>query len=181
MASWRTGIGAPVVSVDQTDPINLVWTVEAAGSVESLYGPYWTQVHPAGADAAAALQTATAALILPKSHSGEHLLDVRVQQVAGNLPVSVKIVFVPRRRKVFIANCDDKAAQSLSAYRVSPDDIIVYDGAQSYEQNQDFEIDLTNGRSDIVPRAALVGKTVNVQGHRILPRVPVLDQQHGLE
>src|SRR5450756_124361 len=118
---------------------------------------------------------------LSPDETGLRILDVRGQQVAGKLPVYVRIVFVPRRRKVSIAHCADKVAQSLSACRVSPDDIIVYDGAQSYEQNQDFEIDLTNGRSNIVPRTALVGKTVNVQGHRIRPRVPVLDQQHGLE
>jgi hypothetical protein len=55
------------------------------------------------------------------------------------------------------------AVLSLSAYRISPDDIIVYDSAQSCEQDQDYTFDLTSGRSNIVPRATLAGKTVNVQ------------------
>lgn len=94
-------------------------------------------------------------MLLPKSQASAQLLNVRGHQSAGNLPVYVKIVFVPRRRKVAIANCVDQVAQSLSGYRVSPDDIIVYDGAKSYEQDQDFQIDLTNGQSNIVSRAIM--------------------------
>jgi hypothetical protein len=117
---------------------------------------------------------------LSPDETGLRILDLCGQQVAGNLPVYVRIVFVPRRRKITIANCVDKAAQSLSAYRISPDDIIVYDSAQSYEQGQDFQIDLTAGRSDFIPRHH-GGQDRQRAGHRILPRVPVLDQQHGLE
>jgi hypothetical protein len=89
--------------------------------------------------------------------------------VAGNLPVYVKIVFVPRRRKVTLSNCTDHVAQPLSIYRISPDDIIVYDGTQSYEQDQDYTLDLSNGNSNFVPRATMAGKTVNVQVTEYFP------------
>src|SRR5450759_480109 len=36
-------------------------------------------------------------------------------------------------------------------------------GAQSYEQDQDYTLDLSNGQSNIVPRATMAGKTVHVQ------------------
>ena len=106
---------------------------------------------------------------LSPDETGLHILEVRGQQVAGNLPAYVQIVFVPRRRKVTIANCVDQVAQSLSAYRVSPDDIIVYDGAQSYGQDQDYTIDLTNGRSNLIPLATMAGKAVNVQVTEYFP------------
>ena len=163
------GIGAPIVSVDRTLPINLVWSESTRGTEETLSGPDWTQYTLLAPAPLLTFKAPSAAVILPKSHSGEQILEVRGQQVAGNLPVYVKIVFVPRRRKVVISQCVDKAAQSLSAYRISPDDIIVYDAAQSYEQDQDFQIDLTAGRSDIVPRAALAGKIVNVQVTEYFP------------
>jgi hypothetical protein len=63
----------------------------------------------------------------------------------------------------------DQVAQSLSIYRISPNDIIVYDGAQSYEQDQDYTMDLTGGQSNIVPRATMAGKTVNVQVTEYFP------------
>jgi len=163
------GIGAPIVSVDRTLPINLVWSESTRGTEETLSGPDWTQYTLLAPARLLTFKAPSAAVILPKSHSGEQILEVRGQQVAGNLPVYVKIVFVPRRRKVAISQCVDKAAQSLSAYRISPDDIIVYDAAQSYEQDQDFQIDLTAGHSDIVPRATLAGKTVNVQVTEYFP------------
>ena len=97
------------------------------------------------------------------SSRGEQILDVRGQQVAGNLPVYVKIVFVPRRRKVTVSNCADQVAQSLSPYRISPDDILVYDNLQSYEQDLDYTIDLTADRSDFIPTLSLEGQTVYVQ------------------
>jgi len=94
---------------------------------------------------------------------------VRGQQVAGNLPVYVKIVFVPRRCKVTLSHCADQVALPLSIYRISPDDIIVYDGAQSYEQDQDYTLDLRNGQSNLVPRATLAGNTVHVQVTEYFP------------
>jgi hypothetical protein len=45
---------------------------------------------------------------------------------------------VPRRRRVTFANYSGRVA--LSAYRTSPDDIIVYDSSQSHEQTQDDTI-----------------------------------------
>ena len=129
--------------------------------------PCWRQSPPL-----LTFEAPTAAVILPKSQAMDRLLNVQGQQVAGNLPVYVKIVFVPRRRKVSIADCVDQVAQPLSPlsiYRVSPDDIIVYDGVQSYEQDQDYTIDLTNGQNNIVPRATMAGKTVNVQVTEYFP------------
>ena len=94
---------------------------------------------------------------------------MRGQQAAGNLPVYVKIVFVPRRCKVTLSHCADQVALPLSIYRISPDDIIVYDGAQSYEQDQDYTLDLSNGQSNLVPRATLAGNTVHVQVTEYFP------------
>jgi len=102
----------------------------------------------------------------------DRLLNVQGQQVADNLPVYVKIVFVPRRRKVTLSNCTDLVAQPLSIYRISPDDIIVYDGTQSYEQDQDYTLDLSNGQSNLVPRATMAGKTVYVQVTEYFPGFP---------
>ena len=129
---------SPNRPVDRTVFMNLVWTVAAAGSLESLPGPDWTQYTLLAPAPLLTFKQPVAPVILPKSHSTDQLLEVRGQQAAGNLPVYVKIVFVPRRRKITIANCADQVAQNLSAYRVSPDDIIVYDGTKSYEQDQDY-------------------------------------------
>src|SRR5450756_539973 len=84
--------------------------------------PCWRQSPPL-----LTFEAPTAAVILPKSQAMDRLLNVQGQQVAGNLPVYVKIVFVPRRHKVTLSNCTDQVAQPLSIYRISPDDIIVYD------------------------------------------------------
>src|SRR5450756_2478154 len=126
--------------------------------------PCWRQSPPL-----LTFEAPTAAVILPKSQAMDRLLNVQGQQVAGNLPVYVKIVFVPRRRKVTLSNCADQVAQPLSIYRISPDDIIAYDDAQSYEQDQDYTVDLIAGRNNLVPRATMAGKTVNVQVTEYFP------------
>jgi len=114
-----------------------------------------------------------ASIVLPKSLAGtQSLLAVRRvpgQQTTGNLAVYLQIVFVPRRRTATIICPDGTSPQSLSDYRISPDDIIVCDSQQSYEEDQDYTIDLANGRSNLVPRSSLAGKTLNVQVTEYFP------------
>ena len=147
----------------------VLWDCPAAGEVENLVGPDWTKYSLLAPGPLLHFGQPTATVILPKSQSKTVVLHVKGQQVAGNLPVYVKIVFVPRRRKVTIADCVDAVARELSAYRISGDDIIVYDDLQSYEQGQDYTIDLTVGRRDLVPLTSLAGKTVNVQVTEYFP------------
>src|ERR1035437_4224196 len=120
------GVGSMVVSVDRVAPINLQWDCPAAGEVENLVGPDWTKYSLLAPGPLLHFGQPTATVILPKSQSKTVVLHVKGQQVAGNLPVYVKIVFVPRRRKVTIADCVDAVARELSGYRISGGEMIAY-------------------------------------------------------
>jgi hypothetical protein len=111
------GIGAPVESVDRTVPVNLSWTVPAAGApplpagseIENLVGLDWTKYSVLAPAPLLTFEAPTAAVILPKSQATDRLLNV----AGGRQPAGLRqIVFVPRRRKVTISHCADQVAQS---------------------------------------------------------------------
>jgi hypothetical protein len=89
------GIGAPVLSIDRTAPVSLSWTVPIAGTqplpaateIEDLEGPDWTKYSVLAPAPVLTFYSPTVAVILPKSRTSDVLVNVRGQQITGNLPV----------------------------------------------------------------------------------------------
>ena len=163
----EAGVGAPLASVSGMAPGTIGWTYTAGlGDVETLSGPDWASLTLMAPGPLLLLSPPAVRIILPKSQqtsTSASVIQVRSSQVAtSNLPVFVRIVFLPRRRLNQFTVASEGQSFSLGLYRVTKDDLIVYDAARSYEEGQHYQIDIGSSHWNFLPLSTLVGKTVNV-------------------
>lgn len=160
------GICAPVDHIDSIAPVNLKWTVldPPAGTGEStiLDGTDWASLSYFSPQPIINFLTPSARVMLPASRSGQQVIQLKGNPVTGNLPVYLRLVFTPRRSVTTLQGLVHGKAVSLSANRVSTDALIVSDANRTYEIDQDYQIDLTNGKRDLIPLASLAGLDVTV-------------------
>jgi hypothetical protein len=165
--SLKVGLGAPLASSRSAVPSNLDWTHSYdPDDVEVLSGSDWASLTLMAPGPLLSLGAPVARVILPDSQASAQVLQVGMSKAAtSNLPVFVNITFLPRPRSdTFVVDPANYATQSFSLgpNRCTADGLIVYDATQSYEEGQDYQLDITSAHWNLIPMSSLAGKTVNV-------------------
>jgi hypothetical protein len=158
--SVQTGIGGPAAIID-IQPINFTWTYAKKGESEELFGEDWAKLSLLENAPRISYGQPRITQVLPTSGSWRDSLAVSGQSNAGNLPVFVKIVFLPRRSTRTLEFTDTETPASLASRgRLIIDDLIVYDEEKAYEPSIDY---IVNGDSgSILAKTPLLSKTVTV-------------------
>ena len=167
----EAGLGGPVTNASQVSPSSLSWTYnESLGNVEVLTGTDWARATLLAPAPLLSLNPPVVSIILPESQTNAMVFQVQPNQSStGNLPVFVQISFLPRR--IVDRFTVTAAGQSfpMSLYRVTTDNLIVYDALQSYSENQDYQLDITTTHWNFVALSSLVGKTVSLIATEYFP------------
>lgn len=144
---------------------SMQWKYETTGKNEELYGPDWARLAVLEPTARESYGAPEVGIILPKdgvtAAEWQQFFTVTGKNGESNVPVYIRNFFLPRRahKVIQFGKSADQDPVTLSPYRVSPDDVLVYRGDTAFFKSYDFEI--TSGLQ-IKPLPRLYGQQVTV-------------------
>jgi hypothetical protein len=131
----KSGLGVPFQTV-RFMPSGYTWNYQASGEQEELYGPDWAKLSLLEPKPRITFGDCVTTEVLPVSGGKEYQNYFRITGTGNstNLPIYVKIVFLPRRRHIQVVA--DVDVPTPLGRKVSTDDLLVYDDTRSYDAAQ---------------------------------------------
>lgn len=131
----KSGIGVPFKTARFT-PSGLTWTYTTAGEHEDLYGEDWAKLSLLESRPRITFGDCVVTQILPENvpheQSWGNFFNITGSGGSSNLPVYIKIIFLPRRKQI-VVDAADVNSPTLLGPKVSTDDVIVHDGTRAYD------------------------------------------------
>ena len=168
------GIGAPA-TMTPSPPLSLNWMQAAAGAVSFAAGTDWASYSLLAAAPLMTYQTPSPTVLLPGGQGAKQIIRLEGSLNIGNLPVYLRFVFVSRLKQIPFFTVPAglpfvPQVISLSLYQIDPSvDIVVVSGTQSYEEDQDYTLDFSNGNRNLTCLASLAGVSLTIFCNEFYP------------
>lgn len=131
-----SGIGVPT-SCSRFAPTGLTWFCDTTGEKEELYGDDWAKVSLLEPRPLVTFGSCVVNRILPDrvtdKQEWNNYFNITGTGSMSNMPVYVRVVFLPRRRHITVDSADT-ANPVLLGQKVATEDIIVYDDQRGYDE-----------------------------------------------
>jgi len=156
----RQGISVPH-STTLVQPQSLAWQYQTDGQKEELFGTDWARLSILEDAPRAIFGSPEVSVIMPvdgaTTEDWGEFFTLTGSNNEANIPVYIRNYFLPRRTHTDFTLSTDPI--TLSSYRVSIDDIVVYDQFQSYFQGFDYNL---ADSGQVQPLGRLQGKVVTI-------------------
>ena len=155
----RFGIGVPGNQV-QFKPVTISWGFPSGAlEVDNQVGTDWAQLSLLEPAPMLTYGKPAISPLIPADSAAASLFLVEGSDIAGNVPIYVRIVRVERMLSAAVSTQDAGVPIAFSGYPITGDNFIVLDAVRSYDQGIDYIVDAA-GR--LVPMSTAANKNLTI-------------------